>query len=76
MYGGASWALSPERASASMKMGKNLGQNTRGHRYITVSDKINLWDVSSCTDIDMVCLPLSITVTVQKEGEDCAELTI
>jgi hypothetical protein len=24
MYGGASWALSPERASANMKMGKNL----------------------------------------------------
>jgi hypothetical protein len=30
MYGGASWALIPERASANMKMGKNLGQNTRG----------------------------------------------
>jgi hypothetical protein len=38
MYGGASWALSPERASANVKMGKNLGQNTRGHRYITVPD--------------------------------------
>jgi hypothetical protein len=40
MYGGANWALSLERASANMKMGKNLGQNTRGHRYITVSDTI------------------------------------
>jgi hypothetical protein len=39
MYGGTSWALSPERASANMKMGKNLGQNTRGHRYITVPDR-------------------------------------
>ena len=38
MYGGAGWALSPERASAKVKMGKNLGQNTRGHRYITVPD--------------------------------------
>jgi hypothetical protein len=38
MYGGTSWALSPERASANMKMGKNLGQNTRRHRYITVPD--------------------------------------
>jgi histidine ammonia-lyase len=38
MYGDASWALSPERASANMKMGKNLGQNTRVHRYITVPD--------------------------------------
>jgi hypothetical protein len=38
MYGGTSWALSPDRTSANMKMGKNLGQNTRGHRYITVSD--------------------------------------
>jgi hypothetical protein len=38
MYGGASCALSLERASANMKMGKNLVQNTRGHRYITVPD--------------------------------------
>jgi hypothetical protein len=41
MYGGASWALSPERASANVKMGKNLGPNTRGHRYITVPDKVD-----------------------------------
>jgi hypothetical protein len=39
MYGGASWALSLERASTNVKIGKNLGQNTRGHRYITVPDK-------------------------------------
>jgi hypothetical protein len=39
MYEGASWALSPERASTNVKMGKNLGQNTRGHRYITEPDK-------------------------------------
>jgi hypothetical protein len=39
-YGGASWALSSERARANMKMGKNLGQNTRGHRYITVHDNV------------------------------------
>jgi hypothetical protein len=33
MYGGAIWALSPERANARVKMGKNLGQNTRASVY-------------------------------------------
>jgi hypothetical protein len=50
MYGGTSWALSPERASANMKMGKNLGQNTRGHQYITVPDSCHtgVFGVAHC----------------------------
>jgi hypothetical protein len=68
MYAGASWALSPERASANMKMGKNQGQNTRGHRYITVPDKLcNRW-WSYRSRVGVAVLPYALDGSVSSFG--------
>jgi hypothetical protein len=68
MYGGASWALSPERASANVKMEKNLGQNTRGHRYITVPDTSRFTHTKkynfNLLHTDLLSVTVTVTVTL------------